>query len=279
MKKATNETGSKEKQSFNFLSIFDWIRNIFFVLAIVLILGAAVCLVMHLKPAVVKSGSMEPTFKAGGVVFINKNAKYDVGDPIAFYVGSNYVTHRITGVGEGGYITQGDANESEDPWQVTDEMIDGKVVFHIPYIGFVLEYAKTKAGIIIIGALVLCLILSMFLSGSNEEKEAEEREIESTIAALKAELEESRNKYTELENSLKTKDEEFEKLMSEEKAKFEESTEKLKAETKAREERAAMRYDRLFDRHIQILEKFVERNIVKSDFLEKEKIAFKPKIR
>lgn len=229
------------------MKIFNWIRNIFFVLAIIIIICIAACFALHLKPAVVMSGSMEPTFHTGSVVFVKQGAKVKVGDPIAFYVGDNYVTHRIIKESDGGYVTKGDGNDADDPWIVKDDMIEGKVMFSVPFVGYAFHFASSKVGIIVLGALLICLILSMFLvESSSGENETENEEVE----ALKAEIEEVKKMLADAKDELSE--------MRSQCAKTEKS------------------YNGLLTRHMKILNALVQKKILTEEFVRKEKAVYKP---
>ncbi|MCX9014450.1 MAG: signal peptidase I [Candidatus Methanoperedens sp.] len=87
--------------------------------------------------AIVTSGSMEPTFKKGDLVFMqNVLLQPKAGDIIIFpepsgkTVGSGTVTvtHRIAGVSGGKITTKGDANPIADSWSVDSSKLLGKAV-------------------------------------------------------------------------------------------------------------------------------------------------------
>ena len=72
------------------------------------------------KPVVVLSGSMEPTYHVGSVIYYKHTAfaNIQVGDTITFRAGTDgMVTHRVTSKSELSrtFTTKGDANPSEDP--------------------------------------------------------------------------------------------------------------------------------------------------------------------
>lgn len=148
------------------------IREALFIAAAAILLAAFACIAFKIKPAVVVSGSMEPTFHTGSVAFVKQGAGYKIGDPVAFTVEGAYVTHRLEREEDGLYVTKGDANKSEDPWRVTPTDIEGKVIFNIPFIGFVFAFLKTQAGIVVIAAFLILTILSSFISTPERRKEA-----------------------------------------------------------------------------------------------------------
>lgn len=102
---------------------------------------------------IVQSGSMEPVLPVGSVVLIQPAERYSVGDIITFgdsTPGSLPTTHRIIDdrivAGELAYVTQGDANEEPDIEPVRESAVRGKVLFAIPYLGFLLDFARQPLG-------------------------------------------------------------------------------------------------------------------------------------
>ena len=103
---------------------------------------------------IVQSGSMEPAISTGSVVVIQARERYQVGDVVTF--GGNDArsqlptTHRIIEDrlqdGELIFITQGDANESPDIDPTRPDDIRGAVILDIPYLGFVLDFARQPLG-------------------------------------------------------------------------------------------------------------------------------------
>lgn len=125
--------------------------------------------VLYLAPALggadaaynVLSGSMEPFFAPGDVIFVEHvdPTTLQAGDVVTFRpsAGSDVlVTHRVVEVlTEGGhvrYITKGDANEDVDPMVMQPSMVEGRYRYHIPAWGLLLGFLQSKAGYV---ALVL----------------------------------------------------------------------------------------------------------------------------
>lgn len=105
-----------------------------------------------LQAYTVLSGSMEPALKVGGVTICRSVPVEDikVGDIIAFNnLEGVKITHRVTSVAEeDGVIkfhTKGDANEEEDPneFSINGDHVH-KVVFHIPYLGYLYSFIRSK---------------------------------------------------------------------------------------------------------------------------------------
>lgn len=120
----------------------------------------------------VLSGSMEPTFMTGSVIAVKPienpvNLKQD--DIITFKESEEQlITHRIIDVKKSGeqtlYVTKGDNNRSKDSNPVVPQNVVAKYSgFTIPYVGYLLDYAKSKNG----SALLLILpgVLLLAYSG------------------------------------------------------------------------------------------------------------------
>ncbi len=107
----------------------------------------------NVKVKIVKSGSMEPGIKTGGIVVIKPADFYNVGDVITFGADTQTqipTTHRIVEKNGSGqnttFVTKGDANEEIDPQSVALSEVSGKVWFTIPYVGYILDFAKKPLG-------------------------------------------------------------------------------------------------------------------------------------
>lgn len=141
------------------------ITNILSAIVYVCILGflaIAAPLVMGYHPVVVLSGSMEPTYHVGSVIYYKAVPFEDinVGDPITFLgaEGGIMVTHRVVEKDESAkaFVTQGDANGSRDPGRVRYTNVVGKASkISIPYGGYFVNYGKQP---IVIGIMVLILL-------------------------------------------------------------------------------------------------------------------------
>lgn len=107
---------------------------------------------------VVRSDSMSPAIDAGSVVFVSSvpAGGLGVGDVITFQrAGTDRrVTHRIVDVvernGERRFRTKGDANEEADQELVVPDQVVGKVVFSLPLVGWLLAFAGSRAGIVLL---------------------------------------------------------------------------------------------------------------------------------
>ena len=107
---------------------------------------------------IVQSGSMEPAISTGSVVIIQERERYQVGDVVTFggddARGQIPTTHRIIEdrlqEGELVFITQGDANESPDIDPTLSSDIRGAVIFTVPYLGYLLDFARQPLGFALI---------------------------------------------------------------------------------------------------------------------------------
>lgn len=119
-----------------------------------------------IKPYIVLSGSMNPTILEGSIVFVKRGFNdIQQGNIVTFKrpgKPQENVTHRIVGEdkskGRTVYITKGDANTAQDLWVVPKESIWGKAIFSVPFLGYVISFAKTKLGVILLIALPLVII-------------------------------------------------------------------------------------------------------------------------
>ena len=142
--------------------------------------------VLGYKLYVVLSGSMEKAIPTGSLVAVQKTdiKKLVSGDVITFNQidNSKTVTHRIVKIenidGILNFTTKGDANDTNDIGIVKSDNIIGKFKFSIPFAGSVLQFVKTKNGILvllIIPGILLFLIESkkLFKNVSEYERKKE----------------------------------------------------------------------------------------------------------
>jgi len=115
---------------------------------------------------IVKSGSMEPAIPTGSLVVVRPAASYVAGDVITFGKDTKNeipTTHRIESVrtAAGGtlFTTKGDANEERDPQEVAARDVIGKVLFHVPSAGYVLDFARQPLGFALLIGLPAAMII------------------------------------------------------------------------------------------------------------------------
>ena len=132
----------------------------------VMVLGAAIVAViprvLNYQTYIVRTGSMEPTIRAGSVVVVEpvKPVSLKVGDIITYRrpeEPDRMVTHRIYQLRIPDNVpnpapvirTKGDANAVPDPWQIELRGTAWKEVFSIPLLGYVFDFAHGRWGTIL----------------------------------------------------------------------------------------------------------------------------------
>ena len=149
------------------------LSSVIVVIAVVLAVSLVGVRLLGFETFTVLSGSMEPTYKTGSVIWVKKcdTSKVDVGDPITFVLNENLdvATHRVVAINSeaGEFTTKGDANDAVDGSPVLFENLIGTPVFAIPYLGYALSYIQGPPGcyvalIVALAALVLMLIPEFF---------------------------------------------------------------------------------------------------------------------
>ena len=149
----------------------------------------------NLRVKIVKSGSMEPAIKTGGLVFIREASSYKMGDVITFGQDTKTqipTTHRIIEEsGEGAsktFTTMGDANDAPDPKEVGVGEIRGKVIFSLPYAGYILDFAKKPMGfLLLVGVPALIIIFEELIKIWKEIKKIRRRKNEEALEYVSSE--------------------------------------------------------------------------------------------
>jgi len=120
--------------------------------------------------AVVLSGSMEPEFSKGDLIFVKEETEYDLNDIVVYQSEGSLVVHRIIEKDGGFVTTKGDANNvADDPVPLT--AVKGRVLFWIPMLGTVVGFLKSPIGFICTIAAAIALIE---IPRRNEKKKDEE---------------------------------------------------------------------------------------------------------
>ncbi len=162
--------GNKRGNRRSILKIF--VHLIAIILYVFIGAYAIVCvpLLARYHPLVVLSGSMEPTYKKGSVLYYKtetgKNLKE--GDVITYTSeNGNYISHRIVGIENDTVTTKGDANKIADNYPIPFENIKGKVArISIPYIGYYIQFVNNHLTVIIIVSVII--LVSEFLLSNAE---------------------------------------------------------------------------------------------------------------
>lgn len=149
------------------------------ILITIIVLMAALLMgvrLVGLTPYAVLSGSMEPTYHVGSLIYVKdmEPEEIKVGDPITFVFNENLVvaTHRVIRIDSQNkqFYTKGDANDAADGSPVSFNNLVGKPVFTIPYLGYVAEFLSTSLGRIIGIAGLGVLIIFVFVADIRKKR-------------------------------------------------------------------------------------------------------------
>lgn len=155
--------------------------------------------VLGYSPVIVLSGSMSPEFEAGDMILIRQvdpNTLQE-NDVICYLEREAAVTHRIMEIieldGSTYFITQGDANNTEDSLPVTPQQVQGKYTgLHIPKLGdFAIFLQSTLGMILFIGGPILLFFLwdGVRKLLNNRKAKTEQQQAEVEAAGKQRELE------------------------------------------------------------------------------------------
>lgn len=145
--------------------IWDLVTVTFLIL---LLAGIAVLYVPQwfgIEPMIVLSGSMEPTYPVGSLLYVKHMQRDSIkkGDVITFLLEDQVpVTHRVVEVDTKNRTctTKGDANNTVDGSPVAFDQVIGTPVFHVKKAGYLADKISRPAGkICYIAAIVVDLIL------------------------------------------------------------------------------------------------------------------------
>lgn len=159
------------------------IVNALLIIYILAVVPLSVCGFFGIHPYAVVSGSMEPAISTGSMVFSKETSFKNLkkGDVITFMISEDQtVTHRIASVDEDKkkFTTKGDANDVEDSKSVSYENVIGKVIFHVPYLGYTMVMTGTKGRIILMAGIGLVLFSLCLLTETNTKNAKQEKTIE-----------------------------------------------------------------------------------------------------
>ena len=157
-----------------------WNRLITLLLVAALLLAAVLYLprVFGIEPLIVLSGSMEPKYPVGSMVYVQHREPEMMkeGDVMTFYLSEDtVVTHRIVSVDQTNrqFITKGDANTDADLHPVPYANLIGKVVWSAPKLGEILATIATKTGKAAVAGVIGIVLVLQVLAGllKKEKKE------------------------------------------------------------------------------------------------------------
>ena len=165
--------------------IWNTVSTILVALVVILALLLVGARLVGLQVFTVLSGSMEPTYHTGSLIYVKKVDPYTIeeGQPITFMLDEDTIaTHRVVGIVPDEddptvirFRTKGDANDAEDGSLVHYKNVIGTPIFSIPYLGYVADYIQHPPGMYIAisaGAVLLLLVFlpDIFADDSKEEK-------------------------------------------------------------------------------------------------------------
>ena len=147
------------------------------------VLAAAIPTMLGMDSFVIDGGSMRPAVPAGALVVSSRvaPASVEAGQIITFRHASSpgtAVTHRVVKVlreddGSVSLLTKGDANATADPEPAATELPLSRMVFSVPYAGYVLEFSRTGAGKVALIAIPALLLLLSIRRSSADDAAAE----------------------------------------------------------------------------------------------------------
>lgn len=153
--------------------VWNIVTNILVVLVVLLAVILVGSRLAGFKVFTVLSGSMEPTYPTGSLIFVKEVDPFQlqVGDVITFMLDEETIaTHRIVDIvldEEDSTVirfqTKGDANEAEDAGLVHYKNVIGTPIFSIPKLGYIMNYVQHPPGTYVALAMVAILLLLMLL--------------------------------------------------------------------------------------------------------------------
>ncbi|MBQ2888603.1 MAG: signal peptidase I [Firmicutes bacterium] len=168
--------------------IWNGFTSILVALVVILAVLLAGVRLVGLQVFTVLSGSMEPTYHTGSLIYVQDVDPYEIeaGQVITFMLDEDTVaTHRVVEVVPDEndptvvrFRTKGDANDAEDGSLVHYKNVIGSPIFSIPQLGYLANYIQNPPGTYIaisIGAILLLLIMLPELFAADDEDKPKKR--------------------------------------------------------------------------------------------------------
>lgn len=163
------------------LKVISTVLVIAMIIVAVLMVGVRL---FGLQVYTVLSGSMEPEYPVGSLVYVREvdTSTLELRDVITFKLSEETTaTHRIIDIipdendpQNVRYQTKGDNNDIIDGTLVEPENVIGKVIFKLPYMGYLAMFLGTKQGrfaaIAACAAMLLITLISELLNETLKEK-------------------------------------------------------------------------------------------------------------
>jgi len=168
------DTTKTKQKKFKIWTILEWLAGTILIIFLIITGISILPIENNIELLTIQSGSMEPKIKVGSLAISKPMGKYEKDDIISFQPDiqdETIVTHRIIEIDymTGKVVTKGDANEDIDIETITPAKINGKVIFWIPYLGYVINFSKTLLGLIILIIIPALIIISDEIVGIIEE--------------------------------------------------------------------------------------------------------------
>lgn len=160
--------------------IWDTVTTVLVVLVVIFAIFLMGSRLVGLQVFNVISGSMEPTYSVGDLLYVKEvdPDSVKVGDPITFVLNEDLVvaTHRVVGIDSENrrFTTKGDANENEDASPVHFNNLVGVPVFSVPMLGYVSAFIQKPPGMYYAIAFGVVLLAAVFLPDMLTKKEETE---------------------------------------------------------------------------------------------------------
>ena len=160
--------------------LYKIVTNVILVVMILLVAILFLPRIFGLQPLAVLSGSMEPTYHVGSLIYVKDvdPSTIEVGEPMTYRISEDtMVTHRVIEKNEETqtFRTKGDANDTEDGGEITYSNVVGKPLMSIPLLGYVAVYTSTRTGMIVMVTAIIVVLLLTFLPdlllGKEEKKD------------------------------------------------------------------------------------------------------------
>lgn len=163
--------------------IINIITSLVILIAVLLVVLLAGVRIVGLTPYTVLSGSMEPTYHVGSIIYVKDIEPKELRerDPVTYMLnGNTVVTHRIVEViggeneNELSFRTKGDANEIADGGILLASNVIGKPVFSIPFLGYIASVIQTPRGIVgVVGFCIMLMLMNIIVEILGTLKKAE----------------------------------------------------------------------------------------------------------
>ena len=166
--------------------IINYISTVLVAIVVILAIMLVGVRLVGIQPYTVLSGSMEPTYHTGSLIYVKSVDPFELedGDVITFMLDEDTIaTHRIVDVvpddedpGVVRFQTKGDANDAVDGSLVHYKNVIGSPIFTIPYMGYFANFVQTPPGLYVaIAAGIFILLLAFLPDMFDDEKDKEKK--------------------------------------------------------------------------------------------------------